>query len=1406
MPTINKRFLLKLILVLLVSTGVLVGVHAVQARRIPAALLAQSERAAEAGKMDIAVHYLRQYLEFYPEDVEAHVKLADLLEKRTTSARGQWDLLFLYDKILRLEPDRHPIRRKALAVSLRVGRNPDAVTHAEYLLKTSPTEAALWQQLATAQAGLNEIQSARRSYEEAVKYAPQDITNYQRLAHLVWKNMNDAAGAREVLNRLVQSLPREADAYLIRARFELYTAEEYAGQSGAGGDLSRARLDLLRAFELDPENAEASLLLAEVMQRNKNIPAAHAILRDAASLHPRNLKLIRALSWLELIRGNSAAAITVLEDGLKFIPDGFDLMVPLADLLVQQGDTVRTGEILQRLQARKAPPTQVKYLQARVAMREQRWPDAVRMLEALRAELVNTPGLEMQLNLLLASCFAKLGDAAAEENAYQRVTNADPKHVIARVGLGNLYMNLGRFEDAAREFDIAVQSPYATAVVVAQWVKLKIQLLQAANAPGEWQKLDHTLNTFVARFGRGSSEPVMLRAEVLAAQGRLNEAVKLLRKEAVLRPGDPRIWAALALTTADLSGCAAGLAVMDEAQAIVGDCVDVRLARATLYAREPGRVRPIESLGEGIETWPDSEQIRLLSGLVEVYDQLEDQPNVVRTLRRIVARQPLNTAMWLKLHERCKPGDQHTVAARAALVKLEGENGPSVVLCDARAADPAGGAAHASRLVEAFGANPTRADACLVLARFKLATGDVTTSAALTERAFRLEPTRYETAEALLTHFAQRHDMDRLRQTLLRLAADPRWSGEPFRRVVSHVMRAVPQAAVELLALCRPMVEHDPQGPAWLAECAVIWKLPEAPALLDAAAKRPTATSDDWLRKALHEAKDDPAAGPRVLAEAKAKLAPAPYFAIVAVYADSAAGSTFVPEGDTAQEKRLLAQARLAVKLSRSKPAEAGKVLEAFLADKDISPADADWARRNLAMIYAVGGTPDDRLRAMKLLKDVQSDDTTLEALRATVSAMTVLARYLEGPDRREVLAKAITALEAIYKTSKAPTDLFSLSKLYRAVGNRRESRRCLQQLLSRKPEELAVDPSYAFYLTAALDELVEDSNFASAKAFADKLIMLRANDFNSLSAIARFEAKAGRPERGLAVAEDYARLADSNSGDYIIRSAQVAELLDELSRLPNVRGTPTGRLITNAAVERFAAIVPNRPEAIVGLVGSYAADGRATEAFESIERLGRYVPARLRASAGLAIVRAGEVSDRQAELVLKWLDGCLAEEPDSVPLLLSKAEFLAIRNDTANASTTFEKVLAKEPRNVVALNNLAWLHAADPRTAEKALELMTRATKERGLTGDLLDTRARVRITLKQFKEAEADLAEAISHDPTALRWFHVALLRMSQTAPSPAEAAKAFAEAKRRGLTEKMIHPADLPTYRVLDTAKDK
>src|SRR6266567_3752239 len=112
MPTINKPFLLKLLFVVFALVGVLAGGHTLQARRIPEALKRQSERAADAGKTDAAIHYLRQYLEFEPDDAEAMEKLANRLRLRDPSYRGYTDFVFMMEKVLRVDPDRHAVRRE----------------------------------------------------------------------------------------------------------------------------------------------------------------------------------------------------------------------------------------------------------------------------------------------------------------------------------------------------------------------------------------------------------------------------------------------------------------------------------------------------------------------------------------------------------------------------------------------------------------------------------------------------------------------------------------------------------------------------------------------------------------------------------------------------------------------------------------------------------------------------------------------------------------------------------------------------------------------------------------------------------------------------------------------------------------------------------------------------------------------------------------------------------------------------------------------------------------------------------------------------------------------------------------------------------------------------------------------
>jgi tetratricopeptide (TPR) repeat protein len=282
--------------------------------------------------------------------------------------------------------------------------------------------------------------------------------------------------------------------------------------------------------------------------------------------------------------------------------------------------------------------------------------------------------------------------------------------------------------------------------------------------------------------------------------------------------------------------------------------------------------------------------------------------------------------------------------------------------------------------------------------------------------------------------------------------------------------------------------------------------------------------------------------------------------------------------------------------------------------------------------------------------------------------------------------------------------------------------------------------------------------------------------------------------------------MADATAGDLPARSARTAELLDELARLPNVRRTDVGKQMVKSAVDRYEALLPARPEACIAAAGLLGYSERQSDGFALIEKHTPLLPLRLRAAAGLAVLRAGGATDRQFALVQSWLAAAAATEPDSIALKLNEGEFHALRQDYAAAEKAYQWVLDRDPRNVVALNNLAWILAPDPNCSAKALALVERAAAEVGLTGEILDTRSRIRIAAKQFTLAEADSLEALAREKTPLRLFHLALAKDGRTPPQREEARQAFRSAQERGLEPRTVHPTDLPAYRALESGQPK
>ncbi|MCE9531599.1 MAG: tetratricopeptide repeat protein [Planctomycetes bacterium] len=630
MPTINKRLLLKLCIAMVIFGVGLFIIHHVQADRAIDALRWQAERSAETGRLDKAIIYMRQYLELRPSDHEAAVKLGDLILSKGNNRKDLSNVLFLYERVLRESPGREDLRRKLVDICLKLNRHGDATIHARALLNESSRDGELWEKLAIAQSSQNKHDEARVSLEKAVEYDPTRIRSYEFLAELLIRQLNLPEDGKKWIEKMVRANPLSGDAYLTRAR--------YLRSQNRVDDCFQ---DLERLLELDPENVDGLLILADLLQAKGEIAKARTVLADGISLHHKDVRYYRSLSWLELSSGNSPAAIACLEQGLKLLPNTTELLAPLGDMLIQQSEFERVGEIIRKLEKARNTENQILYLRARVLMQREKWAEAAPLLDSLRTDAVAVPGRNAQVNMLIAACQERLGNREAQVEALNRVVTIDPGHLNARLIFGSLKLAAGELDEAVKEYIIAARSPFAPLGARMTLGRLLIARAKTKTGAGEWNIVADYVKAMREKY-KNSVDPLLLAAEMHMARQQYDAARKLLRAEAGNKVNDSRIWSVLAAIALETDGLHAALDVLDEARLLVGDQAELRLARARIWAVDwqPGQFERVRALGREIDGLADVEQIRLLAGLAEICAAGGDTTGQKQLLQEMANRSP----------------------------------------------------------------------------------------------------------------------------------------------------------------------------------------------------------------------------------------------------------------------------------------------------------------------------------------------------------------------------------------------------------------------------------------------------------------------------------------------------------------------------------------------------------------------------------------------------------------------------------------------------------------------------------------------------------------------------------------------------------------------------------------------
>jgi tetratricopeptide (TPR) repeat protein len=235
------------------------------------------------------------------------------------------------------------------------------------------------------------------------------------------------------------------------------------------------------------------------------------------------------------------------------------------------------------------------------------------------------------------------------------------------------------------------------------------------------------------------------------------------------------------------------------------------------------------------------------------------------------------------------------------------------------------------------------------------------------------------------------------------------------------------------------------------------------------------------------------------------------------------------------------------------------------------------------------------------------------------------------------------------------------------------------------------------------------------------------------------------------------------------------------------------------ALYRRYAEQV-KAPEAILPLARSLGRHNQLGEALDLCERAWQTCPPRQVAAVSLDILQAGRADAGQMDRVERRLKEALQKDQSAGELLLMLGSLEELRGRYQEAETLYRKVLERDPRNAVALNNLAWIVALRDGNGAEALVRVNNAIEVLGPLPELLDTRAVAFLATGRTDLALADLQAALDRpnlDPKVRFSISIHLALANQQAGNSVLAKKVWRDCHTGGGRVEALHGLEQGRY---------
>ncbi len=1355
---LNGRFLVLSVLVAVGLAGSIVTLHEVQQRRFKSVLRERAAKKLAAGDEAGAVRQLRQFLSISPHDLDARLQLDTLQWKHATTRSQVEKALLSSESLLRDHPDLEDVRRRQVEKLLLIGRYSDARDHLATLRESGSDDVALdvWEGLGHERAG--DFREAEQSYLRVVNreedflpvpFGERELTRFDiigRLAALYMGELNDESLAFGIVNDAIDRFPKSAELLTLRARLR---AAANDAQDALLGDLDKA-VAMSGAAESMPDIGTV-LLYASQLQRSadpqpERVERVIGYCRGLAAAGTDDYRLYQEWAALESARGHADETLAILRQGRADLPDDPMMGVLLVEELFAQGQSDEARELAASLKAQPLPRAFVEYLNGRIAMAEQNWPEARDVFEDLGRRRDVPKVLSIQATRHLGDCLEELGLFHEQLAIARRLLSDEPNSAPAQLAVARGLLNVGRIDEAI----ITYKSLPQDAVDPVELVRLVLQrVLTQPPDQRSWQSFDRAVAA-VSQVAGDDPELAMFQAQSLELRGRPGEAAVLLGRAVEKSPEhlDLRIGLIeLAIRQGEWERAAA---LIEAGGEIHGPNLLLSAAEIPLW-RDEDRSQVVSKLGEIEQRLPGAsraEQTFVVSRLINAYSRLGQSDDALRLRKKLAFELAPKREVLLQLLAVAASTRDHATAVqvRDRLAKLEGTDGVFalyaglVVELSADQLSPETVSTAARRLDELTRRRPDVALFPLAKAYLFDRTGHAREAIAAYREAVGLgarDPQMLRRLTDLLVAQGRFEDVKKLSAAqssipsgsvgdegvftvtgLLAgdadaMMADMLWHGRvltaaqdtdkaeaAFRRATE----VAPARAEAWFSLTEFLVSQNRQDDAEKVAAAARSHLssPELKGRLDEILGDLPAAEAHYRR-----AYEDGEATPQALSLAAFYLRAGRAADAVPVLEKLLARTSDVSRGDTVSARRMLAGA-----LGTDNYAGLQKAV-GLLEQNIAEAASPNLDRRQLAYLLARFPFPEHAKRIIELLTGLQED----QPLTSSEIMMLAMAYDMRGME-----TEALSQWELLLSR---PDITAKMLKAYIS----RELRHGRPQMAEEPLKKLR----------------------ATGEAEANVLGL----DGWRLCLLDQPDEVVGLVDRFLG-----GTAAESDSDIAIGRTVQAAGVLHELAE--RFIGTPRiADPLSKRAEDLYRLALADRPGTALRLSRLLATRNRGTDALEVLEQARRQLPELQRLAAALAVMSRADLSEQQRDRIKTWVDESLTGELD-VPRITLLAQFALLSGDRQRATELNRRILKESPENAAARNTLSWLLTLQGATDE-ALRLIEQVIGTLGPQPALLDTRAMVRLATDDFAGAIEDLRQALDQDDSPAIRYHlvVAYLR---------------------------------------------